>query len=242
MLRFFKGGSMSKKVKVIAAAVLVGVLVLLSVMPMGAVEIVRCYGDIDNDAYVTTVDARIALMVSAGIYENELFGLDYEAADIDGSGDIDTVDARLILRTAAGQLPKKYMEAYEFDEKPADFTELVNDYRFEKDRKSIRLTMSPELCEAARVAAQEYATKTGTALIREDGSYYYKILDEMGIEYKLADKMITSASFGNAQAAQNLFNDAQSEKALLSKNFRKIGVGAFSSDGRNFYWCVIVTD
>ncbi len=233
---------MNKKIKVIAAVVLVSVLVLLSVMPMGAIEIVRCYGDIDNDAYVTTIDARIALMVSAGIYESELFGLDYEAADIDGNGNIETVDARLILRTAAGQLPKKYMEAFEFDEKPEEFTELINDYRFEKDRKSIRLTMSPELCEAAKVAAQEYATKTGTAYIREDGSYYYEILNEMGIEYTMADKMITSASFGNFQAAQNLFNDVQSEKAILNNDFRKIGVGAFSSDGRNFYWCVIVTD
>ena len=233
---------MSRKIKVIAAAILVGVLVLLSVMPMGAVEIVRCYGDIDNDAYVTTVDARIALMVSAGIYETELFGLDYEAADIDGNGDIDTVDARLILRTAAGQLPKKYLEAYEFDEKPEEFTETINDYRFEQDRKSIRLTMSPELCEAAKIAAQEYATKTGSALVREDGSYYYKILDELGIKYTKADKMITSASFGNTQAAYNLFNDSQSEKAIMNKDFRKIGVGAFSSDGRNFYWCVILTD
>ena len=233
---------MSKKIKVIVAVALVGILIAFNVMPMGAIEIVRCYGDIDNDAYITTVDARIALMVSAGIYEHELFGLDYEAADMDGDGDITTVDARLVLRTAAGQLPKEYMEAYEFDEKPDEFTELVNDYRFEEDQKSIRLTMSPELCEAARVAAQEYATKTGTALLREDGSYYFKILEEMGIECTVADKMITSASFGNAQAAQNFFNDPQSEKALLNKAFRKIGVGAFSSDGRNFYWCVILTD
>ncbi len=233
---------MSKKIKIIAAVVLVCVIAVLSVMPMGAIEIVRCYGDIDNDAYVTTIDARIALMVSAGIYENELFGLDYEAADIDGNGDIETVDARLILRTAAGQVPKKYMEAYTFDEKPDEFTERINDYRFEHDRKSIRLEMSPELCAAARVAAQEYSTRTGTALLREDGSYYFKILEEMGIECTLADKMITSASFGNAQAAQNLFNDPQSEKALLNNDFRKIGVGAYSSDGRNFYWCVIVTD
>lgn len=233
---------MSKKIKVITAVVLVGILVAFSVMPMGAIEIVRCYGDVDNDAYVTTIDARIALMVSAGIYDHELFGLDYDAADIDENGNIETVDARLILRTAAGQLPKKYMEAFEFDTKPEEFTEIVNDYRFEKDRKSIRLEMSPELCEAAEVEAQEYATKTGTALLRDDGSYYYKILDEMGIEYTLADKMITSASFGNAQAAQNLFKDLQSEKAILNKDFRKIGVGAFSSDGRNFIWCVIVTD
>ncbi len=233
---------MSKKVKVITTAVVVTVLIWLWAIPFGAIEITRCYGDIDNDTYVTTTDARIALMVVAGIYEKELFGLDYEAADIDGDGNITTVDARLILRTAAGQLEKKYMTAYEFDEKPEEFTEIVNDYRFEQDHKSIRLTMSPELCEAARVAAEEYATKTGSAFVREDGSYYYKILDEKGIEYTLADKMIVSASFGHAQAAEKLFADRQSEKAIMNKDFRKIGVGAFSTDGRTFYWCVIVTD
>ncbi|MBQ8182953.1 MAG: hypothetical protein IJ025_03510 [Clostridia bacterium] len=233
---------MSRKIKVITAAIVVTVLIWLGAMPFGAIEIIRCYGDIDNDAYVTTMDARIALMVSAGIYETGLYGLDYEAADIDGDGNVTTVDARLILRTAAGQIEKKYMEGYEFDTQPEEFTELINDYRFEQDRKSIRLTMSPELCEAAELAAQEYATKTGSALVREDGSYYFKLLEEMGIECTLADKMITSASFGYAQAADKLFDDAQSQKAIMNKDFRKIGVGAYSTDGRTFYWCVIVTD
>ena len=95
--------------------------------------------------------------------------------------------------------------------------------------------------EDARTAAQEYATKTGSSFIREDGSHYYKILDEKGIKYTCADKMITTASFGYVQAAQKILTDAQSEKALLSDNFRNIGVGAFSTDGRTFYWCVILT-
>lgn len=237
----YKGGFMSRKIKVITAAVVVTVLIWLWVLPFGAIEIKRCYGDVNNDAYVTTEDARIALMLAAGIYENEVFGLDFEAADIDKDGKIKTTDARIILRTAAGQIPVKYMEGYEFDEHPDEFTEIINDYRFEKDRKSIRLTMSPELCKAARLAAQEYATKTGSAFIREDGSHYYKILNESGIKYTCADKMITTASFGYIQAAQKILSDSQSEKALLSDNFRKIGVGAFSTDGRTFYWCVFLT-
>ena len=232
---------MSRKIKVITAAIAVTVLIWLWAMPFGAVEIKRCYGDVNNDAYVTTEDARIALMVAAGIYEHELFGLDFEAADMDGDDLIKTTDARLILRTAAGHLATVYMEGYEFDEHPEEFTEIINDYRFEKDRKSIRLTMSPELCEAARVAAEEYATKTGSAFIREDGSHYYKILDEMGIQYNCADKMIVNASFGYIGAAEKILADSQMEKALLSNNFSKIGVGAFSTDGRTFYWCVFVT-
>ena len=232
---------MSRKIKVITAAIAVTVLIWLWAMPFGAVEIKRCYGDVNNDAYVTTEDARIALMVAAGIYEHELFGLDFEAADMDGDDLIKTTDARLILRTAAGHLATVYMEGYEFDEHPEEFTEIINDYRFEKDRKSIRLTMSPELCEAARVAAEEYATKTGSAFIREDGSHYYKILDEMGIQYICADKMIVNASFGYIGAAEKILADSQMEKALLSNNFSKIGVGAYSTDGRTFYWCVFVT-
>ncbi len=236
----YEGGIMSKKIKVITAAIVVTVLIWLWALPFGAIEIKRCYGDINNDAYVTTEDARIALMVAAGIYEEELLGLDFEAADMNQDDFVNTVDARLILRTAAGHLATEYMEGYEFDEHPEEFTKIINDYRFEKDRKSIKLAMSPELCEAARVAAQEYATKTGSAFLREDGSHYYKILDEMGIEYSCADKMMVTASFGYSQAAKKVLADSQSEKALLSDNFTKIGVGAYSSDGRTFYWCVFV--
>ena len=231
---------MSRNVKVITTAVVVTVLIWLWALPFGAIEIKRCYGDINNDAYVTTEDARIALMVAAGIYEEELFGLDFDAADINSDTEINTVDARLILRTAAGHIPTAYMEGYEFDENPEKFTKIINDYRFEKDRKAIKLKMSSELCEAARIAAQEYATQTGTSFLRQDGSHYYKILDEMGIEYTCADKMMVTASFGYNQAADKLLADSQSEKAILSDNFSKIGVGAYSSDGRTFYWCVFL--
>lgn len=232
---------MSKKIKVITTAVIVTALIWLSAMPFGAIEIKRYYGDIDNDGYVTTADARIALMVAAEIYDKQLFGLDFEAADMNGDNRIQTEDARLILRAAAGQIEKVYMEGYEFNEEPEEFTEILNDYRFEQDRTSIRLTLSDELCRAAKLAAQEYVLNTDSALVRADGSYYYTILDEMGIEYTRADKMIVKASFGYEQAASNLIADSQSQKAILSNNFSKIGVGAYSADGRTFYWCVIVT-
>ncbi len=233
---------MSRNLKVIITAIVVTVLIWCSIMPFGAIEIVRAYGDVDNDAYVTTSDARLALMVAAGINSTELYGLDFEAADLDDDGEITTVDARLILRTAAGHLETKYMEGYEFDERPEDFAEKINDYRFEKDRKVVKFTLSPELCEAARVAAQEYVTKTGSALVRENGTYYYGILDDMGIEYSRADKIIVNASFGYSQAIDKIIADAQSEKALMNDDYRKIGVGAYSADGRNFYWCVLLTD
>ena len=231
---------MSKKIKVIITAVVAIALIWLSVMPGGAIEIKRYYGDIDNDGYVTTEDARIALLVAAQIYDKELFGLDFEAADMNGDKKITTDDARLVLRAAAGQIEKVYMKGYEFNEEPEKFTELINDYRFEQDHTSIRLTLSDELCKAAKLAAQEYVLNTDTALVRSDGSYYYKILDEMGIKYTRADKMIVKASFGYEQTVKNLFADMQCEKSLLSNNFSKIGVGAYSADGRTFYWCVFL--
>lgn len=231
---------MSRKIKVITVAFVITALIWIWAMPFGAIEIKRCYGDINNDGYVSTDDARIALMVAANIYEKELYGLDFEAADMDKDGFIKTTDVRLILRTAAGHIESVYMEGYEFDEHPKDFAEIINDYRFEKNRRSIRFTVSPELCDAARIAAEEYATKTGTAFLREDGSYYYKLLDQTGIEYTCADKMIVTSSFGYSGAAEKLLKDAQSEKAILSNNYSKIGVGAFSNDGRTFYWCVFL--
>ena len=233
---------MSRNFKVIAAAIVVTVLIWCSVMPFGAIEVVRAFGDVDNDAYVTTEDARLVLQIAAGINNTSLYGLDFAAADLDGDGEITTVDARLILRTAAGHIETRFMEGFEFNEEPEKFAEKINDYRFEQDRSTIKYTLSPELCEAAKLAAQEYVTKTGNALIREDGTYYYRILDDMGIEYSRADKMVIAASFGYSQAVDKILSNPQSEKALTDEVYRNMGVGAYSADGRTFYWCIILTD
>lgn len=232
---------MSKRIRAIIICVIALSLVLVSVMPNGAIQINRLYGDIDNDGYVTTEDARIALLVVAQLYEKELYGIDFEAADIDGDAAITTQDARLILMTAAGQIFKKPMEGYEFSENPEEFAERINEYRFEKNHDAVKFTLSPELCTAARISAEEYALKTGSAFTREDGTYYYKLLDEMGIEYACADKIIIHSSFGYEQAIDKILSDSQAEKSLTSDNFSNIGVGAFSNDGRTFYWCIFLT-
>ncbi len=226
---------------IVAVSVIVALMVSVFMMPTGALEINRYYGDVDNDGYVTTVDARIVLMSVAGIYEKTLVGLDFEAADMDDDGKITTIDARLTLKTAAGQLQEKFMVGYEFSENHENFVKLVNDYRFEKDHKSVKLTLSNDLCEVARIAAQEYALKTGSAFIREDGSYFYKLLDEKGIEYTFADKVVIHSGFGYEGAFDDMIADMQSEKLLSSNNYSKIGVGAYSTDNRTFYWCVFVT-
>ncbi len=225
---------------IVAVFITVALMVSFLLMPTGAIEIKRYYGDVDNDGYVTTVDARIVLMCVAGIYDKTLLGLDFKAADMDDDGKITTVDARLVLQTAAGQLQERFMVGYEFTENHQDFTTLINDYRFDKDHKLIKLTLSNDLCEIAGIAAQEYALKTNSAFIRDDGSYFYKILDENGINYTFADKLVIHSGFSYQAAFDDMLKDIQAEKLLSSNAFSKIGIGAYSTDNRTFYWCIFV--
>lgn len=231
---------MKKTSKIIVAAVVITVIIVLSVMPFGAVEIKRYYGDLNNDSYITTQDAIIALSMAAGIYEDTPVGMDFECADIIKNNKIDTADARFILRTAAGQELKRQMEGYEFSENPDLFLKEVNSMRVKEGISSLKL--SKNLCDVAREAAEEYATKTGTALVRDDGSYYYKLLDEKGISYTFADKIIIPASYGYKQTLKELEKIEQSKKALCNKNFKNFGVGAYTKDGHTFYWCIFLTD
>ncbi len=231
---------MKKGLKITVIAVVITAIIALTAMPFWAVEIKRYYGDINNDSYVTTQDAVIALSVAAGIYKDDLSGMDFEATDMDGDNDITTTDARLILRTAAGQELKRQIEGYEFSENADLFLKKVNEMRVNDGIATLKL--STDLCDAARVAAEEYATKTGSAFTREDGSYYYKLLDEKGISYTFADKIIIPASFGYKETFDELIKTEQSKKALCSKNFKKFGVGAYTKDGHTFYWCIFLTD
>lgn len=232
---------MKRNVRVIVVALLTIALIWSLVPPIGAVRVVRYYGDIDNDAYVTTKDARIALMIASGIYTQPLYGLDFEAADIDHDDDITTKDARIILSVAAGQTAQTELVTYEFNPEPEVFVEKLNDYRFNEDHTAIKYTLSTQLCDAAKLAAQEYATETGTAFTRANGTYYYELLDTLGIEYNAVDKIVVTASASYDKALEAMIKDPQSEKTLTSGNFTNIGVSAYSSDGRTFYWCVFLT-
>lgn len=231
---------MKKTIKIIVSAIVITAVIVLSVMPFGAIEIKRYYGDLNNDSFITTQDAIIALSIAAGIYEDDVAGMEFECADILKNNKIDTNDARYILRTAAGQEARRQMEGYEFTENGEAFLKEVNNMRIKKGISSLKL--SKELSSAARIAAEEYATKTGTAFSRNDGSYYYTLLDERNISYTFADKIIIPASYSYKQTLKELQKIEQSKKALCSKNFKKFGVGAYSKDGRTFYWCIFLTD
>ena len=231
---------MKKALKISVIAVVITAIIVLTAMPFGAIEIKRYYGDINNDANVTTQDVIIALSVATGIYQDDLTSMDFEASDMDGDNSITTNDARLILKTAAGQEFKRQMEGYEFSENPDLFLKKVNEMRVDEGASSLKL--SKDLCDIAREAAEEYATKTGTAFAREDGSYYYSLLDEKGVSYTIADKMIIPASFGYKETFDELVKVQQSKKALCSKNFKKFGIGAYTKDGHTFYWCIFLTD
>ena len=231
---------MKKALKISVIAVVITAIIVLTAMPFGAIEIKRYYGDINNDANVTTQDVIIALSVATGIYQDDLTSMDFEASDMDGDNSITTNDARLILKTAAGQEFKRQMEGYEFSENPDLFLKKVNEMRVDEGASSLKL--SKDLCNIAREAAEEYATKTGTAFAREDGSYYYSLLDEKGVSYTIADKMIIPASFGYKETFDELVKVQQSKKALCSKNFKKFGIGAYTKDGHTFYCCIFLTD
>ena len=230
---------MSKKLKIIIAVLVVVAVLCSTIAPTSAIQINRYYGDVDNDGYVTTSDARILLMISAGIYNRTLAGMDFVAADLENDGEITTTDARLCLKTAAGHIAEVLMTGYEFSENHEDFVKIINDERFDNDHKSVKLELSNELCEVARMAAEEYAI-TGNAFVRKDGSLFYKLLDEKGITYSCVDKMVIYSGYGYQQAAEEMLADMHGNKMLLSSNFSKIGVGAFSLDNRTFYWCVFV--
>lgn len=231
---------MKKALKISVIAVVITAIIVLTAMPFGAIEIKRYYGDINNDANVTTQDVIIALSVATGIYQDDLTSMDFEASDMDNDNSITTNDARLILKTAAGQEFKRQMEGYEFSENPDLFLKKVNEMRVDEGASSLKL--SKDLCNIARETAEEYATKTGTAFAREDGSYYYSLLDEKGVSYTIADKMIIPASFGYKETFDELVKVQQSKKALCSKNFKKFGIGAYTKDGHTFYWCIFLTD
>ena len=83
--------------------------------------------------------------------------------------------------------------------------------------------------------------KTGTALTRANGTYYYSLLDDMGIEYSAVDKIVITASANHEKALAAVIANSQAEKTLLMNNFTDIGVSAYSADGRTFYWCIFVT-
>ncbi len=231
---------MNKKLKAIIAVVLVSIIVFMVSMPFGAIQVTRLYGDINNDSFVTIQDARIALMIATGIYPETVEGLDFQTTDIDSNGKINLDDVLTILKTAAGFIPTKPIGNFEFTENGAEFTNLVNTYRVQADFAKSYVTYSEDLSNIARIAAEEYATKTGTAFTNFDGSYYYKYLDYAGISYEYADKIVISSSYSHKAAVEAMMRNQQSKKALLSDEFTKIGVGAYTKDARTFYWCVIL--
>lgn len=234
---------MRKKSLLIVAFVLAAVTIFISVAPAGnAVKIKRCYGDIDCDGYITLLDASIALEAAIKIYPRQLKGNDLKSADVNKSGAIDTADAREILRTVAKIKQKEYMESYDFTLDSAEFTYLCNKARVDEDTSSRILKTSSELCKVAEAAAEEFANKSGSALRRADGSFFYKALDEAGVKYNIADKFIQTGSYSMELTFEKMLETLQNKKTIFSRAYGQIGVGAYSRDGQTFYWCVIVTD
>lgn len=234
---------MKRTIKKIAVAFIVVVLIAMSCLPMVAFEVKRYYGDIDNDGRVTVTDARNILLEAIELYDGTLDEHDIAAIDINGDGKVDTRDARLALRIAAQLEAKEFMPTYEFDKHEEDVLALINAYREKKSEGELpELMLSTELSAVADQAAMEFALQTGTALRRGNKTYYNTLLDEKGISYTFADKVMCVSTTSYAQCYDKMMSEVQTRKAFLSENFTEIGVGAFSRDGRTVYWCIIFTD
>lgn len=231
---------MKRTVKRIALAFLAVLLIVASCLPMLAFEVKRYYGDVDNDGNVTVTDARTILLMAIGLYEDALSEQDLAAADVNADGSINLVDARTTLRMAAQLEARVYMPSYEFDTHAEDFTALINEYRkTNSDGALSDYMVTDELCAVADQAAMEFALQTGTALRRGNGTYFNTLLDEKGVEYSVADKVVCVTTTSYGQCYNKMLSELQTRKAFLSENFKEIGIGAFSRDGRTVYWCII---
>ncbi len=232
---------MKKKLTLLTAVLLAAATLCVSLSPLtGSVKITRYYGDIDCDGYITLQDVIVALQCAIHIYPRELSGMDLKAGDVDGNGSIDTTDARRILRICSGIEAKKNMESYEFEVDTNRFLVLCNAARVETDGKAPLLKTSKDLCKIAAAAAEEFAVSTGSALRRADGSYYYKALSDAGITFTTADKFIQVSTGSTDVTFEKIMDDVQNSKTICNRAFKNIGVGAYSSDGKSFYWCVIL--
>lgn len=209
--------------------------------PATAIKVKRYLGDVDGDGIVSTEDARsillLALEISTG---SDLTKEDLICADVDGSGVVNSADARLALLTAIGVIDP--VDALiDFDAHEEDILGSINYIRRQvlKDENA-NLVLSEKLCDIAENAAKEFVENTGSAYVSSDGSLYYKALRDAGVEFTTADKavIVSDSSYKKAYAA--LMASSQTKKALLSSNFDEIGIGAYSTDGVNFYWCVIL--
>lgn len=231
--------SLSKK---ITAAAVAAVLLVLSALPAGALEIKRYYGDIDDDGVVSTSDAREILLIALEISDKELGDTDMLCADVDKNGRVTVNDARLALLAAIEIASPELMPPIPFDPCTEEFLSEINGLRSRYANKALEpLVLSDELSNVAYEAAKEFADVTGTAYYTADGSHYYKLLDDNNISYSVADKFVVAASTNYKKAYRELVDNEQCKKAMLSSNFSKIGIAAYSNDGRTFYWCMFFT-
>lgn len=228
--------------KKLTAVLCAAAIFLLCILSGSALEAKRYLGDIDNDGTVSTADAREILLIALEITSRE--SLDEEqllCADVDENGKINSVDARLALLTAIGvEEPEEV--SFEFKPRKNELLKKLNEYRLLLSSNELsELSLSDELCAAADDAARIFTEETGSVYINPDGSLYYKALKECGIAFTIAEKSVVESSSDYKAAYKKLTSDERVKKALMSGNYSEIGIGAYSNDGRSFYWCVIFT-
>lgn len=228
--------------KKITAVFLATAIFVLCVSGGFALDVKRYLGDLDNDGEVSSADARSILLVALEITAPEnLSEEELLCADVDGNGSVTVADAREALLVALG-IKEPCEVVFEFKPQKEELLALINGYRSKLSENSLSpLTLSPELSELADNAAKEFTEETGSAYVNSDGSLYYKSLRDSEVAFTIAQKFVVEAESSCKTAYGKLIDKTGTKKALLSGNYSEIGIGAYSNDGRTFYWCIILT-
>ncbi len=129
-------------------------------------------------------------------------------------------------------IPKDILPVSEYEE---EFLRLVN---IERSRYGLApLTMSEELCEAAKIRAEEVSENIELEHQRPDGTMAETALDELGICYGTFGENIAIGKKTPRGALQSLMSSVGHRENVMSEDYKQMGV-AFK-DG---YWVQVFTD
>ena len=121
-----------------------------------------------------------------------------------------------------------------------EVTNIVNQYRVEAGLAPLNL--SPSLCEAAEVRAEELrATFSHT---RPNGLECFSALDGLGIPYGYAGENIAAGQKSPSEVMNSWINSPGHKKNIMNPNFTNIGIACYydASAPYSYYWVQVFTD
>ncbi len=118
---------------------------------------------------------------------------------------------------------------------PAEAAEILKLVNKERTKNGLQpLKLDADIMEAAAIRAKEITTKYGHT--RPDGSDFYTVFDEVGLEHKKPGENVGYSSNDTAAHLMELWMDSPKHKAnILNESFTRMGVGHCVNDGIG-YW------